>query len=119
LEKGNFPIEYWDIHTFSPSGNEIIVSGDNLYLRSNQEKKWVVKSVKEYFGNDFPLEKEIEEKNKIEEENVRQQIKRMKEKVMAELHNFFRPELINRFDEVIIFEPLRFSHMKQKSRFSL
>jgi ATP-dependent Clp protease ATP-binding subunit ClpC len=113
LEKGNFPIEYWDIHTFSPSGNEIIVSGDNLYLRSNQEKKWVVKSVKEYFGNDFPLEKEIEEKNKIEEENVRQQIKRMKEKVMAELHNFFRPELINRFDEVIIFEPLRFSHMKQ------
>ena len=32
---------------------------------------------------------------------------------MAELHKFFRPELINRFDEVIMFEPLRFVHMKR------
>ena len=32
---------------------------------------------------------------------------------MAELHKFFRPELINRFDEVIMFEPLRFIHMKR------
>ena len=31
---------------------------------------------------------------------------------MEEMHKFFRPELINRFDEVVIFEPLRFIHMK-------
>jgi len=30
---------------------------------------------------------------------------------MNELRKFFRPELINRFDEVIIFEPLKFIHM--------
>ena len=37
----------------------------------------------------------------------------LKVKVMAELHKFFRPELINRFDEVILFEPLRYVHMKK------
>ncbi|MBI4004605.1 ATP-dependent Clp protease ATP-binding subunit [Candidatus Roizmanbacteria bacterium] len=35
----------------------------------------------------------------------------MKSKVMPELTKFFRPELINRFDEVIVFEPLRLQHM--------
>jgi ATP-dependent Clp protease ATP-binding subunit ClpC len=37
----------------------------------------------------------------------------IKSKVMAELQKFFRPELINRFDEVIVFEPLKLSHMKE------
>lgn len=32
---------------------------------------------------------------------------------MQELRKFFRPELINRFDELIIFEPLRFSDMME------
>lgn len=35
----------------------------------------------------------------------------IREKVMAELLKFFRPELVNRFDEVIIFEPLKYEHM--------
>jgi hypothetical protein len=30
---------------------------------------------------------------------------------MNELLKFFRPELVNRFDEVIVFEPLKFKHM--------
>ena len=30
---------------------------------------------------------------------------------MDELRKFFRPELINCFDEVIIFEPLKYKHM--------
>ena len=37
----------------------------------------------------------------------------LKEMVMGELRKFFRPELINRFDEVVVFEPLQFKHMKQ------
>lgn len=39
------------------------------------------------------------------------QNKDIKEKVMIELRKFFKPELINRFDEVIIFEPLKEVHM--------
>ncbi|MBI5122245.1 ATP-dependent Clp protease ATP-binding subunit, partial [Candidatus Roizmanbacteria bacterium] len=35
----------------------------------------------------------------------------IKAKVMMELTKFFKPELINRFDEVIVFEPLRFQDM--------
>jgi ATP-dependent Clp protease ATP-binding subunit ClpC len=35
----------------------------------------------------------------------------IKQKVMQELNKFFRPELINRFDEVIIFEPLKLEEM--------
>ncbi len=36
---------------------------------------------------------------------------KMHDVVMNELNNFFRPELVNRFDEVIIFEPLKLKHM--------
>ncbi len=35
----------------------------------------------------------------------------VKDKVMEELRKFFRPELINRFDETIVFEPLKIEHM--------
>lgn len=35
----------------------------------------------------------------------------IKKKVIEELGKFFKPELINRFDEVIVFEPLKISHM--------
>jgi len=113
IDKNIFPINYWDIHTFSPTGEEIIIVGDNLWIRKKGEKSWKKLYLKEYFGNDFPLEKEIEEKEKVEEENERKKLVILKNKVMDELRKFFRPELINRFDEVIIFEPLRFSHMME------
>ncbi len=38
---------------------------------------------------------------------------KLKDMVMGELRKFFRPELINRFDEVVVFEPLQFKHMKK------
>lgn len=59
------------------------------------------------------MEKELEEKQKVEEETEKKKLGLIKNKVMEELRKFFRPELINRFDEVIIFEPLRFSHMME------
>ena len=69
------------------------------------------KALKDYFGEDFPLEKEISEKKKVDEEVDKKKYDVVKDKVMNELRKFFRPELINRFDEVIIFEPLKFSDM--------
>ena len=109
--KDNFPLTYWDIHTFSPKGEEIIIVGDKVWQRNYSEDKWHTLSLKEFFGKDFPLEKEIEEKRKIEEEADNKKYEVIKEKIMDELRKFFKPELINRFDEVIIFEPLKFSHM--------
>ncbi len=113
LEKGVFPTTHWDIHTFSPLGLETIVVGENIWHRNGSEKIWKQKTLKEYFGDDFPLDKEIEEKGKVEEELDKKKYGLIKSKVMNELRKFFRPELINRFDEVIVFEPLRFIHMTQ------
>lgn len=111
VEKGGFPITHWDIHTFSPAGLEIIIVGENIWYRNANEKVWKTNSLKDYFGTNFPLEKEIEEKRKVDEEVDTKKYGLVKDKVMNELRKFFRPELINRFDEVIIFEPLRFIHM--------
>ncbi len=105
------PTTHWDIHTFSPAGKELIIVGDSVWSRNGNEKTWSVSFLKEYFGQDFPLEKEIAEKNKVESEIDTKKYGLVKDKVMRELRKFFRPELINRFDEVIVFEPLRFIHM--------
>lgn len=110
-EKVNLPTTHWDIHTFSPKGLEIIIVGDRIWYKNVTDTKWLTKTLKDYFGKDFPLEKEIDEKNKVEGEIDRKKYDVIKDKVMGELRKFFRPELINRFDEVIIFEPLRFIHM--------
>mgnify|MGYP003729463929 CR=1 FL=1 len=113
VDKGVLPTAYWNIHTFSPTGEEVIIVGDKVYQRKINEKQWLVKTLKEYFGQDFPLEKEIEERKKVDEENDKKKYEVVKEKVMIDLRQFFRPELINRFDEVVIFEPLKFSHMME------
>jgi ATP-dependent Clp protease ATP-binding subunit ClpC len=38
---------------------------------------------------------------------------RMKSNLMVEVEKYFRPEFLNRLDEVIVFEPLTEAHMKQ------
>ncbi len=111
VDKGSLPVTHWDIHTFSPSGREIIVVGETLSYKDKDQKTWKQMTLKEYFGADFPLDKELDEKKKVEEETDKKHYGVLKEKVMLELRKFFRPELINRFDEVIIFEPLKFEHM--------
>ena len=107
----SLPITYWDIHTFTPSGDEIIVVGEQIFKRTASASEWQVDKLTTYFGADFPLAKETAEKQKIEEEVAVSQYDRIKTKVMDELKKFFRPELINRFDEVIIFEPLYYQDM--------
>lgn len=111
LKDGNFPATHWDIHTFSPTGKEIIVVGETIWTREQNSKEWTQQSLREYFGKDFPLEQEIDEKNRIETESEAKKYDVIKDKVMNELLKFFRPELVNRFDEVIVFEPLKFVHM--------
>ncbi|MCX7955799.1 MAG: ATP-dependent Clp protease ATP-binding subunit [Patescibacteria group bacterium] len=52
------------------------------------------------------------EKNKTNNEK-NNDFEKIKEKVMIELLKFFRPELVNRFDEIIIFEPLKFKDISK------
>ncbi|OGK15352.1 hypothetical protein A2774_03410 [Candidatus Roizmanbacteria bacterium RIFCSPHIGHO2_01_FULL_39_12c] len=106
-----FPTAYWDIHTFSPANKEIIIVGDTVWFRQSGNKIWQTQTLSEYFGKDFPLEKELAEKKKVDEEIDKKKYDQIKSRVTGELRKFFRPELLNRFDEVIIFEPLKFVHM--------
>lgn len=119
LKDGNFPATHWDIHTFSPTGKEVIIVGETIWSHEANSTEWKQEELKAYFGKDFPLEKELEEKNKIESESEAKKYDVIKEKVMNELLKFFRPELVNRFDEVIVFEPLKFSHMIQIVRLQM
>ncbi len=45
-------------------------------------------------------------------EEYQKMYKEMQAKVSDDLHKFFRPELLNRFDEIIMFQPLRQQDMK-------
>lgn len=110
-EAKDLPVNYWDIHTFSPEGKEIIIVGQDVYQRSPGEGNWQKINLEQYFGDDFPLEKEVEEKRKIEAEIEVKKYHLLKEKLLNEVLKFFRPELVNRFDEVVIFEPLAYFHM--------
>ncbi|MBP9816033.1 AAA family ATPase [Candidatus Woesebacteria bacterium] len=113
------PTNYWDIHAFNPDGSEIIVVGEKIWSKQANQQTWKVQTITEFFGKDFPLDKELEEKQKIEEELSKNQYEKTKAKVMDELRKFFRPELINRFDEVIVFEPLKYQHMLQISELNM
>jgi len=50
--------------------------------------------------------------NKIKE-NVKEEYEVMKEKLIDEFKNTFRPEFINRLDEIIVFHALNKKHLKQ------
>lgn len=111
VEKGVLPTAYWDIHTFSPSGLEIVVVGASVWVKQQGDTKWAVKTLAEQFGPDLPLDVHLEEKQKLDNEIYKKQFATLREKVMNEVLKFFRPELVNRFDETIMFEPLRYEHM--------
>lgn len=110
-EQKSFPTTHWDVHAVSPSGLELIIVGEDIWYRNGAEKTWKTDTLKHYFGEDFPLEKVTAETRKVDEEVDRKKYGLVKDKVMNELRKFFKPELINRFDEVIVFEPLKFVHM--------
>ncbi len=118
-DKGQLPIAYWDIHAFSPSGGEVIVVGPTVWTKSTGEVEWKTKSIAAYFGPELPLDQHVEEKQKIDSEIHKKQFESLKGKVMAEMLKFFRPELVNRFDETIMFEPLRYEHMTRIAKIQL
>src|SRR5207249_2682254 len=62
IEQGVFPTAYWDVHVFTKSGKEMIIVGDQIWFREPQTTTWKQQTLKEYFGNDFPLEAQAQEK---------------------------------------------------------
>jgi ATP-dependent Clp protease ATP-binding subunit ClpC len=107
--KKPLPTANWDIHLFNSKGEEVIIVGEKLYRKTKMG--WVVEELVNYFGNNFPLEEKINQVKEITETADEQKFAKLKKVVMVELLKFMRPELVNRFDEVIVFEPLKYWHM--------
>ena len=115
-KKEIFPVEKWEMHLFKPSGEEIIIAGGKFWLKKDAAQKiWQTGSLEKLFTTLkieaseelLPVKAEKETKSPKEEE----QFEKLSKKLMEELRKFFRPELLNRFDEVTIFRPLGPEHM--------
>lgn len=111
--KNHIPSQYWDINTSDANSTEYIVVGKDVWKKTLQKNTWEKDELTELLGPNFMLDEELGEKQKVQDELNQNLYKNMKSKVTNELRKFFKPELINRFDEVIIFEPLKFMHMIQ------
>lgn len=108
-----FPTEKWDAHLFKPNGEEIIIAADKFWKRENGTSlEWINGSLKELFENasQLPLGGEAIGGEVVKSDDS---FARIAEKLMEELRKFFRPELLNRFDEVVIFKPLTREHMRK------
>lgn len=105
------PTTYWDNHIFTDN-TEVIIVGNEVFQKS-EGGKWKFMPLGDFFGPQFPLEAEIKKTQEVEDEVATKQFAQLKPRIQDELMKFMRPELVNRFDEVIIFEPLKYSHMLQ------
>ena len=119
------PTEKWDIHLFTPQGQELIIVGDRVWFRkTSQDKEWKTQKLSQYFANakvknadpenledQLPVGQEIEKQKEKVKEKQDQQFVEMAEKLLEELRKFFKPEILNRYDEIIVFKPLRAEHM--------
>ncbi len=61
------------------------------------------------------IQQELQNKNEVSSE----ELKKVKALVENELHKFFKPELLNRFDDVIMFDPLGQKHMLEIAKLQL
>jgi len=89
--------------------NTVVICTSNLGTKLIQDE--LLKEEKASAKTSSAKASEVKQKTKVEDDKDKTKFKGIKEKVMVELTKFFKPELINRFDEVIVFEPLRFQDM--------
>jgi ATP-dependent Clp protease ATP-binding subunit ClpC len=61
----------------------------------------------------------IQQELQKKEKTTLEELKHIKTLVENELHKFFKPELLNRFDDIIIFDPLGQKHMFEIARLQL
>ena len=119
------PTDKWDVHLFTPQGQELIIVGDRVWLRKTAEsKEWQTRKLNQYFAkakvvntspenleDQLPVGQEVEKAEEKAKEKEDQQFAEMAEKLLEELRKFFKPEILNRYDEIIVFRPLTAEHM--------
>jgi len=96
----------------SPVAKDEEPKDDKREVKGKEKKKEEEKKDKKTVKEEKEDEKEENKDKKIKKE-AEDSFKSIREKVMAELLKFFKPELVNRFDEVTVFEPLKYEHIAQ------
>jgi len=117
--KENFPTRKWDIHLFRSAGEELIISDGEYWQRKDAGTAiWQSGSVADLFTvKDVLGEKEeskipvFQEMQSVKEEKDNDRFNLLADRLMEELKKFFKPELLNRYDEIVIFKPLTREHM--------
>lgn len=102
------PTDHWDVHLFTPDGKEIIIVGKHYWMRIEASRWEHGKLYKLLSGDNAPVLKDEMDAATDEADEL---FNKLAEKLLEELRTFFRPELINRFDEVVVFRPLQAKHM--------
>lgn len=87
-----------DGHITDSQGRKVDFCNTVIIMTSNAGAKAIVEPKKLGFAT---------------KENPADDYKRMKQNVMDEVKQIFRPEFLNRIDEIIVFHALNSSHMKQ------
>lgn len=115
-EKIAFPEVKWEIHYFKPTGEEVIIMDGKFWLKKHtMDTVWhsgklvdLLPTLTVSDGSILPFMKEEKEESQ-NDENFNKLAKRL----MEEMRKFFRPELLNRYDEVVVFRPLGKDHMQE------
>ena len=81
-----------------------------IVLTSNVGAKMIAKG-----GNTLGFNLDVE----VEDGEETAAYKRMRDKVLEELKNFFRPEMLNRLDEIVCFKQLEQAHVARIARLML
>ena len=87
-----------DGHITDSQGRKVDFSNTVIIMTSNAGAKAIMEPKKLGFAA---------------KEDAKGDYERMKQNVMEEVKLIFRPEFLNRIDEIIVFHPLNHSHMKQ------
>lgn len=87
-----------DGHITDSQGRKVDFSNTVIIMTSNAGAKAIMEPKKLGFAA---------------KEDVKGDYERMKQNVMEEVKLIFRPEFLNRIDEIIVFHPLNQTHMKQ------
>jgi len=93
--------------------NSVVICTSNIGTKMIQEEMLKDKSKIPNPKSQINPKSKIQNKTKEKTEKYKDNFQDIREKVMAELVKFFRPELVNRFDEVTVFEPLSFQNMAE------
>jgi ATP-dependent Clp protease ATP-binding subunit ClpC len=124
-EKTQIPTDKWNAHLFLNDGSELIVVGERYWKRkSRQETVWETDCLSMLFANQtvenaasddpsqqLPVGQKLSQEEEKKASGTEEKFAEMVEKLTEELRKFFRPELLNRFDEILVFQPLTAEHM--------